>query len=129
VNGWAVAGGGSHHVGSLGEPEGSVYYIEFFSRKPEVPLARFHEVVKRTQQEWMAQHPEDALVLCIGRTFRLGPRPIYMAVWKLPDFARLDAWKRSFREEQAAARTHSEFEDVAVIEDAGVYEEFGLEQL
>ena len=46
-----------------------------------------------------------------------------------PNFARLDEWTRLFREEQAVLQAHSEFEDVATIEDAGVYEEFGLEQL
>jgi hypothetical protein len=106
-----------------------MYYIEFFSRKPGVPLKQFHEVVKRSQQEWLAQHPEDELLLCIGRTWRMGPKPLYLAVWKIPNFARIDEWTRIFREEQASLLAHSEFEAVAVIEDAGVYEDFGLEQL
>src|SRR4051812_20228927 len=35
-------------------------------------------------ERWAAAHPDDELILNIGRTWRLGPRPgVYMTVWRV----------------------------------------------
>ena len=50
------------------------YYVEFVEPKPGVSQKRFQEVVAMASDRSAAAHPEDELVLNIGRTWRLGPR-------------------------------------------------------
>jgi hypothetical protein len=106
-----------------------MYYIEFFSRNPGVELDRFHRGVQDNFDHWQQLYPQDELIMMIGRTFRMGPQPNYMAVWRAHSFARLDEWKAAFDTSPEAARAFAEFAEVATIEYAGVYEDFGEEQL
>jgi hypothetical protein len=107
-----------------------VYYVEFFRKRPNVSWDDFNRVVRSAYKYWVELHPEDAPVLAVGRTWRLGPSAAqYMIVWKVPDFARLDEWTR--------ARRGDESSDAAVMQgtlsvaevDAGVYEDIGSEML
>ncbi len=100
-----------------------MYYIEFFSKKEGVPLERFYKEVREGYEQWMKEHPDDELVLLIGRTWRLGPEPNYMAVWKVKDFARFDEWKKHMPGPEEIEK------GAQIIEFAGTYEEFGEEQL
>src|SRR5689334_23778934 len=59
-------------------------YIEYISRRPGVPLQSFHAIAGPGQGRWAGQYPEDRLILNIGRTWRLGPEPEYLAVWHTP---------------------------------------------
>ena len=44
------------------------YYIEFIEPKEGVPQQRFQEVLKMASARWAHEHPEDELLLNIGRT-------------------------------------------------------------
>lgn len=103
-----------------------MYYIEFVEPKPGVSQQQFQEVVASSSARWASEHPEDELVLNIGRTWRLGPRPTYMTVWRIKDATVLDRWQKEFRTEQIIEE-HAEFTDVATIVDAGLYEDLGNE--
>jgi len=98
-------------------------YIEFIRRQAGVPLEGFHAIVNRGQTGWAGDFDEDRLLLNIGRTFRLGPDPEYMAVWYTPDYGleRIGDWERVF-----GAGTAADFEEpfrvAARIERAGCYE-------
>ena len=105
-----------------------MYYIEFVEKNPGVSQARFQEVVRASNERWAAAHPDDELVMIIGRTWRLGPKPTYMVVWKIRGFTTFETWNAEFSKQQILAN-HSEFEEVATITDAGVYEELGSEVL
>ena len=100
-----------------------MYYIEFFRKREGVPIDEFHKHVREDYEGWMKEHPEDELVLLIGRTWRLGPTPGYICIWKLKDFSRLDAMK------QEMPPPHEMEAAPVVIEYAGCYEEFGEEQI
>ena len=103
------------------------YYIEFVEPKPGVSQRRFQEVVAMSSDRWAEQHPDDELVLNIGRTWRLGPRPgTYMTVWRVRDLAILRRWDEEFQTAQIQEE-HSEFTDVATIVDAGLYADLGHE--
>lgn len=106
-----------------------MYYIEYFSRNPGVELDRFHQVVRENFDQWQRLYPQDKLLLLIGRTFRMGPEPMYMAVWQPHSFARFDEWKSAFTTSPEASLAFEEFAKVATIEHAGVYEDLGEEQL
>jgi hypothetical protein len=103
------------------------YYVEFVEPKPGVTQKRFQEVVAMASDRWAAEHPEDELVLNIGRTWRLGPRPgVYMTVWRVRDLAVLERWDEEFQKTRIQEE-HSEFTEVATIVDAGVYADLGHE--
>ncbi|NIM94758.1 MAG: hypothetical protein GTO18_13740 [Anaerolineales bacterium] len=105
-----------------------MYYIEYFRKKPGVSYDHFKEVVSRIYEEWKDILPEDELVLLIGRTWRLGPDFPYMAVYRIKDFSRISYWEKVVEDPVILAKM-KEFLDVADIFDAGVYEDFGEEQL
>ena len=114
-----------------------MYYVEYFRRNAGVPLAHFHAVVRRTVEAWAAQHPQDRCVLLAARTFRLGPEPGYLLIWEFDSFARIDAWKAEVHArdvERHARRTAGDrvedaFNDVATVEQAGIYDALGEEIL
>jgi hypothetical protein len=97
-------------------------YVEFISRRPEVPLERFHAVAGGTQGTWAQRHGDDRIILNVGRTWRVGPEPEYLCVWYTPGsgLERIDEWERLFGQAEVAAH-HSEFEAVARIDRAGCY--------
>ena len=105
-----------------------MYYIEFVERNDGVPQQRFQEVVRMSNERWAAAHPGDELVMIIGRTWRLGPKPTYMVVWRIQGWSTFDNWNAEFRKQEILAN-HDEFNDVGTIVDAGVYEELGSEVL
>lgn len=103
-----------------------MYYIEFVERNEGVPLQRFQEVVRQSNERWQRQYPDDELVLMIGRTWRMGPKPGYMVVWRIKDFTTFERWKAEFAKANIL-HEHGEFEQVGTIVDAGVYEDLGHE--
>jgi hypothetical protein len=107
-----------------------VYYVEFFRKKPDVSWEEFGRVVSTAYKHWVELHPEDAPVLAVGRTWRLGPAEApYIIAWKIPDFARIDEWTRARREDEASeAAVMQGTLSVADI-DAGVYDDIGSELL
>jgi hypothetical protein len=110
-----------------------MYYIEFMEKNPSVSQERFKEAVRSTEEGWQRDHPEDELVMMIGRTWRMGPRPGYMTIWKIKDFTTLKQWDEEFRKPKTLTeqeqQQQKEFNDVVTIVDAGVYEDLGCEIL
>jgi hypothetical protein len=105
-----------------------MYYIEFVEKNAGVSQERFQEVVRASNERWAAKHPDDELVMIIGRTWRLGPKPTYMVVWRIRGFETFETWNAEFRKQQILDE-HGEFEEVGTIVDAGIYEELGHEVL
>ena len=103
-----------------------MYYIEFVERNPGVPQRRFQEIVRMSNERWQREHPEDELVLMIGRTWRMGPKPGYMVIWRIQDFSTFQRWNEEFARADTLQK-HGEFEEVGTIVDAGVYEDLGQE--
>ena len=79
-----------------------------------------------SSERWARDHPEDELVLNIGRTWRLGPKPPYMTIWRVKDATVLERWRNEFQQPRIIG-DHAEFTDVATIVDAGLYEDLGGE--
>jgi hypothetical protein len=105
-----------------------VYYIEFVEKLPDVSQQRFQEVVRMSNERWAAAHPDDELLMIIGRTWRLGPKPTYMVVWRIKGWSTFENWDAEFRR-QKILDEHEELGEVGTIVDAGVYEELGSEVL
>ncbi len=102
----------------------ALIYIEYISRKPGVDLELFHTVAGGGQSGWADEHAaRDQKILDLGRTWRMGAEPEYMAIWHSPQdgLERLDAWETIFRSGEA---DHFEgpFRLAARIDVAGCYE-------
>jgi hypothetical protein len=97
-------------------------YIEYISRLPGVSVEQFH-FAAGLQDGWSEDYAEDVLVLNMGRTFRTGPDPGYMAVWHSPNagLERIGDWERIFATHEAD-RLEETFKLAARIDRAGCYE-------
>jgi hypothetical protein len=100
-----------------------VIYVEYISRRPGVSLETFHKIMRLGPGGWASEHGEDAAVLILGRTWRVGPEPEYMCIWNSPAYGleRLDDWERVFRSGEADA-VQEPFQLAARIDRAGCYE-------
>jgi len=80
-------------------------YIEFISRRPGIGLHEFHKVVGGGQTGWEGDYGDDVMVLNLGRTWRMGPEPEYLAAWYTPGSGldRIDFWERTFKSGAADA--------------------------
>ena len=98
-------------------------YIEFISRKPGASLADFYFVAGRGQEGWSGEYAEDQLVLNVGRTFRTGPEPEYLAVWYTPNggLERVGEWEAIFKS-GVADHLEGTFTLAARIDKAGCYD-------
>ena len=101
---------------------GPLVYIEYISRRPGVSLEAFHSLAGHGQTGWAGDNPEEVLLANLGRTWRTGPEPEYLAFWYTPGqgLDRFDDWERIFRSGEA-----DEFEEpfkiAARIDRAGSY--------
>ena len=98
-------------------------YVEFISRRPGVSIEAFHFAAGRGQTGWSDEHSDDVLLLNLGRTFRTGPEPEYLAVWYTPGagLERMGEWERIFAS-GAADHLEETFRLAARIDTAGCYE-------
>jgi hypothetical protein len=98
-------------------------YIEYISRRPGVSVEAFHFATGRGQYGWSSEHGDDVLLLNLGRTFRTGPEPEYVAVWYSPDagLERIGDWERIFASGEAD-HLEETFRLAARIDTAGSYE-------
>ncbi len=98
-------------------------YVEYISRRPGVSIEAFHFAAGRGQGGWADEYADDLLLLNLGRTFRLGPEPEYVAVWYVAraGLERVGEWERIFASGEA---DHFEetFRLAARIDTAGCYE-------
>lgn len=77
-----------------------MYYVEYYRRRPGVPLERFHHDTTSIFDDWAQREPEDELVANLGRTWRMGPHP-YLLVWRCRGIERLDEWNATFSSGEA----------------------------
>lgn len=75
----------------------ALVYVEFRSRRPGIPLARYHAHFGRTTGRISGERePDDRLILNLGRSWRIGPDPEYLMVYYTPGtgLERLDQWTK-----------------------------------
>ena len=101
----------------------SLVYLEFISRRPGVSLEQFHAVAGQGQTGWAGDNAEDLLLANLGRSWRTGPEPEYIAFWYSRDqgLDRFDDWERIFRS-GVAEQFEEPFRLAARIERGGSYD-------
>ena len=104
-----------------------MYYVEFFKKKPNVSWEQFRDVIEGGYRRWVELHPEDAPVLAVGRTWRLGPRDAsYMIVYKIENFSQLDEWTINRVSDPDSEKAIMEGTLAVADMDSGVYEDIGM---
>ncbi len=97
-------------------------YVEFRIRRPGIDLEIFHQLVARRKDGWSERFNEDQMILNLGRTWRIGPHPEYLAVYHTPSgsLERFSQWEEIFRS-GAVADLEAQTRAVSPIVDAGCY--------
>jgi len=96
-------------------------YIEFIEREAGTPIEVFRHL--GNQQSAWSEEATDRMILQLGRTLRVGPRPSYLCLWEIPDIGRLDAWEEYFHSNAAAENRRSQAMHRAIsIQRAGLYD-------
>jgi hypothetical protein len=103
-----------------------VYFVEFLEPREGILIEEFRRVVRDHANRWAVEHPDDELVMNVGKTWWLGGEPSYMTVWKISGAAVLDRWGSEFESSTASVR-HEEFSRVARIVRSGLYANIGEE--
>lgn len=99
-----------------------MYYVEFIARDRSMPIEIFRAFADQAAS-WV-DGQVDRMVLQLGRTLRLGPHPGYLALWRIPGIARLDAWEAYFASDDYRAgnrRSHAMHRAIEIT-DAGLYD-------
>ena len=97
-------------------------YIEFIERDRFVPIELFRHIADQ-QGIWGEEHI-DKMVLQIGRTFRFGPIPSYLAFWQIPSLDRVDVWQTYFTSDAAFRNRRSNAMHRGIhAQRAGLYDE------
>jgi hypothetical protein len=98
-----------------------VIYLEFIERDRWVPIEVFRH--NGNQQSNWSEGSVDRMLLQLGRTMRLGPRPSYLCFWDIPGISRLDAWEEYFHSPAAARNPRSQAMHRSInIDRAGLYD-------
>jgi hypothetical protein len=96
-------------------------YVEFIDRDSTIPIEVFRQI--GNQQSAWAEGADDRMILQLGRTLRLGPKPSYLCFWEISDLGRLDAWEEYFHSAAAVRNPRSQAMHRAIrIERAGIYD-------
>ena len=105
-----------------------MYYVEFFRKKPEVSWEHFRSVVEGGYRRWVELHPQDAPVLAVGRTWRLGPKDFsYMIVYRIKNFAQIDEWTALRKGDPDSEKAIMQGTLSVAEMDSGIYEDIGME--
>jgi hypothetical protein len=105
------------------EGAGVAVYVEYISRRPGIALDGFHQIAGAGQAGWASRYDVDVLILNVGRTWRLGSEPEYIAIWHSPTrgLERLGEWHDVF-ESHEADDLELVFNAVGRIDEAGFYD-------
>jgi hypothetical protein len=101
-------------------------YLEFIERDRFVPIELFRYM--GNQDAIWVQKETDRLLLQLGRTFRFGPMPSYLAFWQIATMDRFDVWQEYFTSD-AAFRNHRSIamHRAVHVQRAGLYDELMMD--
>jgi hypothetical protein len=106
--------------------DAAMIYLEFIERDRFVPIELFRYM--GNQEAIWVEGETDRLLLQLGRTFRFGPMPSYLAFWQIPTMDRIDVWQEYFTSDAAFRNHRSVAMHRAVhVQRAGLYDELLLE--
>jgi hypothetical protein len=81
-----------------------MYYLIEFDPKDHVTQRQVADAYKRFVDHYPTIFPKMKLEGLFARDILLGSRPHYFALWEIPDYATLDAWKEAYAGDADGAR-------------------------
>ena len=91
-----------------------MYYLVEFDPKPGVTQREVADAYRRFVEHYTKIFPQMKLEGLFARDMLLGTRPHYFALWAMPDYATLDAWKKAYAGDPDGARLTREINDMGV---------------
>ena len=91
-----------------------MYYLVEFDPKPGVTQREVADSYRRFVEHYTKIFPQMKLGGLFARDMLLGTRPHYFALWEIPDYATLDAWKKVYAGDPDGARLTREINDMGV---------------
>ena len=71
----------------------AVYFLQEFDPAPGISEEEMIEIYRRMARGWEDSWKGNKLVGCYLRRWSLGPPPVFVALWELPEVASLDEWE------------------------------------
>jgi hypothetical protein len=91
-----------------------MYYLIEFDPQPGVTQRQVADVYKRFVEHYTKIFPKMQLDGLFARDILLGSRPHYFALWELPDYATLDAWKQAYADDSEGAHLTRDINNMGV---------------
>jgi NIPSNAP len=91
-----------------------MYYQIEFNPKDHVTQRQVAEAYRHFVDHYTKIFPQMKLAGLFARDVLLGSQPHYFALWEMPDYATLDAWKKAYRGDPDGARLTREINDMGV---------------
>ena len=91
-----------------------MYYLIEFNPAPRVTQRQVADAYQRFVEHYTQIFPQMKLEGLFARDILLGSRPHYFALWEIPDYATLDAWKEAYASDADGARLTREINDLGV---------------
>ena len=91
-----------------------MYYLVEFDPKPGVTQREVADGYRRFVEHYTTVFPKMKMEGLFARDMLLGTRPHYFALWEIPDYATLDAWKQAYAGDPEGAQLTREINDMGV---------------
>jgi hypothetical protein len=96
----------------------TMYYMVEFDPRPGVNRTQITAAYRKFVQHFQKTFPDIRFTGFFARDILLGSRPQYFALWEVPNYASLDAWKRAFSADKQGRKISNELNDLGTNWDA-----------
>ena len=70
-----------------------IYFVQEFDPVTGVSEQEMIEIYRKMAKGWEEAWKDNKLIGLFLRKWALGPKPVFMALWQLPEAASLDKWE------------------------------------
>jgi hypothetical protein len=91
-----------------------MYYLVEFDPVPGITQRQVADAYRRFVDHYTKVFPQMKLEGLFARDVLLGSRPHYFALWEVPDYATLDAWKQAYSGDPEGTRLTQEINAMGV---------------
>ncbi|MFQ5846104.1 MAG: hypothetical protein ACE5IQ_00345 [Candidatus Methylomirabilales bacterium] len=104
-----------------------LYYMVEFDPRPGVNRTQVTQAYRKFVHHFQGTFPTIKFIGFFARDILLGSRPQYFALWEVPNYATLDAWKRAFSADKEGRNVSNELNELGMNWDAKMVSKINLE--